>query len=369
MRIAYVINSLEGGGAAFPVPDITRVMRQEGHEVELFALLRGDGRALSAIERTGLKVHIRDGDKRDHVAALRWLDRQMGAYRPDLLWTSLTRATAMGQLVGLKRRISVVSWQHNAGLSEANIRLLRTLRGLTRLWVADSGCVLDFARRRLGIPEDRLASWPIFRANPEFPVARPWQSGDIVRIGSLGRLHRAKGYDVLCAALAILKTHGTLAPFEITVSGEGAMRPQLESLIRDNRLTTLRLPGFNERVPDFLAGQHLYVQPSRREGLCIAMHEAMQAGLGVVASSVGEMPYTIEEGISGHVVPPQDPTALAQALAAVLHHPERLAGLGQAARTRVLTRFDPARFDAAGQAILQRIGRQVTFPPADYSAG
>ncbi|GBQ81341.1 lipopolysaccharide glycosyl transferase [Gluconacetobacter johannae DSM 13595] len=359
MRIAYVINSLEGGGAAFPVPDITRVMRQEGHEVELFALLRRDGRALPPIERTGLTVHVRDGNEKDNVAALRWLDRQVGAYRPDLLWTSLTRATAMGKLVGLKRRIPVVSWQHNAGLSKANIRLLRLLRGLTRLWVADSGCVLDFTRRRLGIPEDRVASWPIFRSNPDVPVARPWQPGDIVRVGSLGRLHRDKGYDILCAALTILKSHGALPPFEITVSGEGATRPYLESLIRDNHLTTLRLPGFNERVPEFLAGQHLYVQPSRREGLCIAMHEAMQAGLGVVASSVGEMPYTIEEGVCGHVVPPEDPMVLAEALATALHRPERLSELGQAARARVLTRFSPARFDAAGQTILQRIGHQV----------
>jgi glycosyltransferase involved in cell wall biosynthesis len=356
MRIAYVINSLEGGGAAFPVPDITHVMRQAGHDVVVCALIRRDGRALPALEASGLSVRVRQGSETDHLAALRWLDRQVGAYRPDLIWTSLTRATVMGHVVGMKRRLPVVSWQHNAGLSTANVRLLRRLRRLSRLWVADSRCVMDFMRHRLAIPADRAALWPIFRADPACPIAPPWQRGEIVRIGSLGRLHWAKGYDILCQALAILKTDGSsLPPFEISIAGEGACRPQIEALIRDHGLTTLRLAGFSIEAASFLATRHAYVQPSRREGLCIAVHQAMQAGLPPVASSVGEIPYTVEDGVSGVLVPPEDPPALAAALARMLRRPEALAGMGQAARTRVLERFAPARFDAAGRSILEQV--------------
>ena len=50
MRIAYVINSLEGGGAAAPVPTVARILKAQGAEVEVFALLRRDGRALAAME-------------------------------------------------------------------------------------------------------------------------------------------------------------------------------------------------------------------------------------------------------------------------------------------------------------------------------
>ncbi|MBB2155980.1 glycosyltransferase [Gluconacetobacter diazotrophicus] len=364
MRIAYVINSLEGGGAAFPVPDITRVMRGAGHDVALFALTRRDGRALPALQAASLPVQVRPGGEKDQLAALRWLDRCIGAYRPDLIWTSLTRATVLGQVIGLARRVPVVSWQHNAGLSRANIRLLRALRGLSRIWVADSRCVMDFMRDRLAIPADRAALWPIFRADPACPVARPWQPGETVRIGSLGRLHWAKGYDVLCHALAILKTDGSLPPFSISIAGEGAGRPQLEALIRDLRLTTLRLDGFCTDVSGFLAAQHAYVQPSRREGLCIAVHQAMQAGLPPLASSVGEISHTVTDGISGRLVPPGDAPALAAALAHMLRRPEALAGMGQAARAHVLDRFAPARFDAAGRAILERV-----LPPANAGTG
>ncbi|PJA42159.1 MAG: glycosyltransferase, partial [Lysobacterales bacterium CG_4_9_14_3_um_filter_62_6] len=96
-------------------------------------------------------------------------------------------------------------------------------------------------------------------------------------------------------------------------------------------------------------------QPSRIEGLCIAMHEAMQAGLPVIASAVGQMADTLEPGRSGWLVPSADPSALADALAAALSDPARLASFGQAARSRVLTRFSAAIFRQSGNAILQRL--------------
>lgn len=355
MRIAYIINSLEGGGAAFPVPDIADVLRRAGHEVAVFALQRRDGRALPTLQAAGLPVALCPAGRRDHLAALRWLNHQIAQWPPDLIWTSLTRATVMGQIVGLRRRIPVVSWQHSAGLSPANTRLLRGTRRQSRMWVADSTCVLDFMRDRLHIPADRAALWPIFRADPTCPTARPWQAGEIVRIGSLGRLHPVKGYDILCHALALLKTDPSLPPFTVTIAGEGDARPQIESLIREHGLTTLHLAGFTSAVPDFLATQHGYVQPSRHEGLCIGVHQAMQAGLAPVASAVGEIRHTVQDGISGLLVPPLDPAALATALARMVRHPHSLATMGHAARTRVQDLFAPERFDAAGLAILERI--------------
>src|SRR5579884_2477039 len=129
-RIAYAINSVEGGGAAFPVPAITRVLRDAGAEVAVFALTRRDGRAIAPMEAAGLSVAVRDGGLTDHLAALRWLDRAVAAYRPTHIWTSLTRATLLGQLVGLRRRLPVICWQHAAFLLPGNLRLLRTMRPL-----------------------------------------------------------------------------------------------------------------------------------------------------------------------------------------------------------------------------------------------
>ena len=353
IRIAYVINSVEGGGAALPVPSIADVLREGGAEVRILALTRRDGRAIAPMEAAGLEVRVRDGGTTDHVAALRWLDREVAAMRPTHVWTSLTRATLLGQLVGLRRRIPTVSWQHAAYLKPANRRLLRAMQPLSKLWIGDSDAVTRLTAERLKVPPARLMQWPIFRADPGAPQAAAWRPGQPVRIGSLGRLHPVKGYDVLIDALARLPRD--LAPYEVTTAGDGAERAALEARARALGLTGLTFAGYADDPSGFLGGLHLYVQPSRSEGLCIAVHEAMQAGLPVVASAVGQLPYSIVADRSGVTVPPGDPAALANALAAMLARPERLATMGGFARADVIDRFGPDRFREAGLAVLRRL--------------
>jgi glycosyltransferase involved in cell wall biosynthesis len=356
-RIAYVINSLEGGGAALPVPAVASVLRDTGADVCIFALERRDGRALTPILRAGLPVVVRDGGKGDHHAALRWLDGQIAAWHPSHIWTSLTRATLLGQLVGRRHHLPVVSWQHNAFLKPVNRLLLRMRRNYSNMWVADSQSVAALTEDRLGIPHSRLMTWPLFFADPDAPQASPWSPGQPIRVGSLGRLHPAKGYDVLVAALARMKADGfkSPAPVEFIVGGEGRQRDAILALARQAGVGNLQLAGFVNDPRDFLAGLHLYVQPSRAEGLCIAAHEAMQAGLAVIVSAVGEMPYSVTPGITGEIVTPGDPDTLARALVALLTNPAHLATMGDLSRESVLARFGKATFVHNGQTIMDRL--------------
>ena len=85
------------------------------------------------------------------------------------------------------------------------------------------------------------------------------------------------------------------------------------------------------------------------------MHEAMQAGLPVIATDVGQIPYTVEAGRSGWLVPACDVVALADALADALSTPEKLAKMGQAAKTRVYPRYSEQVFCQAGESILNRL--------------
>ena len=352
MRIAYIINSVEGGGAASPVPAVLGVLRDGGAEVAVFALTPRDRRGEAAMLAAGIAVQVRDGGEGDHVAALRWLDERLRDWAPTHLWTSLTRATLLGQLIGLRRGWPVVSWQHAAFLKPANRVLLRTMRGASRLWIGDSAAVTRLTARRLGVPAERLMQWSIFRADPEARAAIPWRPGDTVRIGTLGRLHRVKGYDVLIEALALLDP---ATPYELLIAGDGTERDALEALALARSVTTVRFVGYATDPSAFLASCHLYVQPSRSEGLCVAAHEAMQAGLPVIASAVGELPDSIVDGVTGALVPADDPVALAGALSTCLADPAALARMGQAARARVLDRFGPDRFAESGRAILDRL--------------
>lgn len=357
LRIAYVINSLEGGGAALPVPAIVRVLQDAGAEVRVFALLRRDGRALAPMLDAGLDVTIREGRDADHFAAARWLRREVRAWGATHLWTSLSRATILGLLVGPSLGLPVIAWQHNAFLKPWNRRLMRLLKSRAALWVADSRSVADLTVERLGVAPDKLVTWPIYFADPAMPEARPWSPGEPLRLGSLGRLHPAKGYDVLIAALARLRAEGFVprVPFTIGIAGEGAQAERLRAAMREAGITELSLAGYTETPRAFLSGLHLYLQPSRAEGFCIAAHEALTAGLPVIGGRVGEMPHSIIPGETGWLVEPGDAASLADALREALADPSRLAAMGRAARADMLTRFSKASFTATGEDIIARI--------------
>jgi len=360
MKIAYITSSLEGGGTQLSIPAVTRVLREAGAHVEVFALTRRDGRALPAMLADGLKVHIREGSDRDHLAAIRWLGDELTAYQPTLIWTSVSRASIIGLLLAWRDKIPVVCWQHNAALKFSRHILFHILRKRPAMWVGDSDMVTAITGKRFDVPPERLASWPLFCTNPDAPLATPWQAGQTLRLGSLGRLHSQKAYDVLIEAIVLLKQRGFVAPIpiEIAIAGDGRDHQTLANMIERNGISEINLLGYTEKPLDFLAGLHLYLQPSRLEGLCISMHEAMQAGLPVIATAVGQMPYSLDQGKSGWLIPPNDVNALADALIDALSHPEKLAEMGQFARAKVLSQYSQDKFRQAGESILQRLQSQ-----------
>ena len=362
MRIAYVINSVEGGGASAPVPAVCDVLRAHGADVAIFALTGRDRRGLPAMEAAALDVHIRSGGQKDHRAALRWLDDEIMAWRPDVIWTSLTRATLLGQIVGQRRRLPVVSWQHAAYLKPANRFLLRMRQRRSALWIADSECVAALTRKRLAVGENRLLTWPLFAANDDTPITGAWSPGRVLRIGSLGRLHPVKGYDTLIDAVSVL-TRSHFQPnlhWELLIAGDGGERERLQRMINVEGLDNVKLVGFAGDPQQFLKSLHLYVQPSRSEGFCIAAHEAMLAGLPVIATRVGEMQHSIEPGRSGQIVSPDDVFELARAMTKSLMVPERLHSMGLNARARVLDKFGAAAFEATGAAVMRRVAALIS---------
>ena len=99
----------------------------------------------------------------------------------------------------------------------------------------------------------------------------------------------------------------------------------------------------------------VFAMPSRREGLGVAALEASASGCAVVASRVGGLAEIVESGVSGMLVPPEDPLALAGALGALIRDPAKCARLASAARARVETLYRADAMVLAYEALYRRV--------------
>jgi glycosyltransferase involved in cell wall biosynthesis len=167
---------------------------------------------------------------------------------------------------------------------------------------------------------------------------RAWEVGEgDVLVVSIGALERRKGHDVLIEALARLDASATRPARRCVLVGEGSQRAALTALASRHGVS-VRLAGFSPTVGPALAAADVVVLASRAEGLGVAALEAMAAGCAVFGTRVGGLAEVIDDGRTGVLVPPEDPQALAAALAALCADAAHRDRLGAAAREQVTTR-------------------------------
>lgn len=136
------------------------------------------------------------------------------------------------------------------------------------------------------------------------------------------------------------------------VCGDGPLRPTLEARVAALGLERVfHFVGFRSDLPAYLSAADVFVHVPVREGLGVAVIEALAAGLPVVASRTGGIPDLITDGETGLLVPSRDPAALADALARCLHDPEWAAGLGKCGQARVRAGYDITASARANEAL------------------
>jgi glycosyltransferase involved in cell wall biosynthesis len=140
---------------------------------------------------------------------------------------------------------------------------------------------------------------------------------------SVGALIPIKGHDVLIEAFS--RVRSTFPSLRLTIVGDGKCRDSLEVLARRNNLAEkIDFAGHCARtkIRDLLSESIIFVMPSRAEGLPLAALEAMSCGVPIIASKVGGVPSIIEHQVSGLLVPPDCPKALADAIQKLLRNPD-----------------------------------------------
>jgi len=150
---------------------------------------------------------------------------------------------------------------------------------------------VEMARERLKIPSDKKV------------------------LLSVGNLEKVKGHRYLIEAMKIV--HETKPEALCYIVGDGPERKRLEKQVKNLGLAgVVKLVGAipHDEIPLWMNACDIYVQSSISESFCIVLIEAMACGKPLVATEVEGMPEIIQNNKLGLLVPPADPTTLANAI-------------------------------------------------------
>lgn len=218
-------------------------------------------------------------------------------------------------------------------------------------WAPVSQAVAAESRRELGIPSDRVTVVPacvdVERFRPDPIVGEAWRaasglSADDRLLVVASRLESAKGVGVAIDATARLRARRDDVVLAVAGAGAAAFRRTARVLGLGPAVRFLG-PVDHGELPAVLAAADLFVLPSLGpEGLPLSALEAAAAGLAVVASDVPGAREAVVDGVTGVLVPPGDPEALARAIEELLSDGARRRGLGKQARVHAEQRFSQA---------------------------
>ncbi|HXF74030.1 MAG TPA: glycosyltransferase, partial [Actinomycetota bacterium] len=180
-----------------------------------------------------------------------------------------------------------------------------------------------------GVDPHHLERW----SNPDGVLADLGIPDGVPVVATVANFKIHKGHRHLLEAASIVRRSLPEARFVLAGVGptEPRVREQAAALGLDGSVV---FAGLRDDAPRIAAASDLFVLPSEREGLPIALLEAMALGRAVVATRIGGIPEVVEEGRQGILVPPRDPAALAEAILALLGDPGRRARMGEEARRR-----------------------------------
>jgi glycosyltransferase involved in cell wall biosynthesis len=342
-------NATTGGGERH-VADLVRRLPRAGFDV---ALVCPEGGDLGGLARgLGVPVCPVPIDRGFSLGALRAVHAAIVAAAPDVVHPHGSRAAAFARIADPYAARRVVYTVHGIHVNEAGsasrraafMGIERILRLRTARFV--TVCASDVAKGvRLGLLTDARtttihngiglppADTPRGRFRAEFGIR---EQAPLVL--SVGRLHEQKDQKTLLDAwrgVAAAHPEAVLA-----IVGSGPLESRLRGMVAAAGLQdSVRLVRPRAELAEAYVDADLLALSSRWEGFPYVLLEAMSFGLPVVSTAVDGIPEAVVDGVTGALVPPESPPALARALNGLLSDPARCRSFGEAGQRRVAAEF------------------------------
>ena len=225
--------------------------------------------------------------------------------------------------------------------------------------IAISDAVQDHLKRDLGVPQERISL--IYSGVETGKFAKVYTEGmkkDIRKeldlkdgpiIGTIGRLSQVKGQRYLVQAMSDII--GRKKDAQCFIVGDGDEKFALENLVRAlNLKDSVHFVSSNVDTAKFLSIMDIFVFPSVKEGLGIALLEAMAAGKACIASNIGGISDIIKDTSCGILVPVGDINSIGNAVVMLLDNGSLRQKMGENARKQACEKFS---LDVMGDKVIQ----------------
>jgi len=374
LKVLYIIGTLDVGGAERQLVELVCGLDRRRFAASVCCLSHG-GPLIGVLTARGVPVEVigfrgfRIFRYPHCVAAqlirlLRFVRRE----RPDIVHGFLFWAYVLGAFSARAARVPrVVASRRSLGHFKADkphfLFFERLANRLTNLLVANSEAVRQDVIRQERVPAEKVRvihngiNVSRYRVAPDETLrdALDIPEGHTV-VTVIANLIQYKGHRFLLEACRIVRER--YPRIVVLLVGDGPCRAELEGMA--NRLglaSTVRFLGSRTDIPQVLALTDLVAHPSLEEGFPNAVLEAMAAGKAVVATDVGGISEAVVHGETGLLVPPGDPTVLAEAIVQLLQDPARAAAMGRAGQERAISRFGMDRMVRETEGLYEELLR------------
>jgi len=351
INILYIYITLPVGGAE-EVLKLTLQHLDRGRFYPIVCCMGSQGALGKEIEQMGVEMIVlnRRHKREGRPAAIVAMAKVMKERKVQIVHTHMYHGNTYGRIAALIAGVPVIiSTVHTINSHRGFKRHLlnRLLSRYTDRIIAVSKAVRRDLIEQDHIPKDKIAllyngiDYKRFQSSISKEEAKKrlgFMESEFI-IGTVGRLEPPKGQRYLLeAASDLLKEFPQI---RLLLIGDGKLRRTLEDhgnqLGLQGKQTYL---GIRRDIPQILRAMDIFVLPSIREGLPIALLEAMASGCPCIASAVGGVPEVIEEQRSGLLVSPADTQGLKKALKKILSDRSFGALLGKAGMEKIRKIFN-----------------------------
>jgi len=349
LSVFHLVEDLKTGGAERVIADIVEGLDRKRFEARVWCLTRGGETADELLEK-GVEVRILGIWSYHNPLNIIRLSRLLKKEKPDIVHTHGYFASVIGRLAAKKAGLPIIITHVHSTYWEYKKRHLLIERYLSRCThriICCSEAVKNFVTGHEKIKEDKTVV--IYNGVDEerfLPVqdpspvrARLGIDRESPVVGTVSSLTPHKGQKYLIQAAAKIREKYPATRFLIV--GDGPLRRSLEEQALELSLqSSLIFTGARRDIPDLLSLMDIFVLPSSsREGLGIAIIEAMAMEKPTVATDIGGIPEVVQDGETGLLVRPGDSAALAKAIIELIDNPDRAKAMGKKGRNRFAQKF------------------------------